>query len=395
MTGDTRLFTRDFCICTLVCFFYTLYFLIFYTGMTSYAEHRFGVDMAVSGLIASTFIVGDLIARLYVSPRLERFGKRNIVKYSFLFSTALCVLYPYMWDVPSMCVLRLLHGFTYGATSSAVNTLVAEIIPPSRRGEGMGYFMLSLSISSAIGPFLCMYLQDHGSFEDVFAVGTIASLLGLVFSFCMTKGRPRDPTYRVPKGVRNYFEKSALGMSLVLFVFYFSYSGVLSFVSPYGQTIGLSDFAEYFFVTLSMGTLFARMFLGKVYDVHGENMALIPTFLVFILGMVLLGTADNGWTLLLAGAMIGLNLAMMTSVGQAIVIKLSPPGRYAVAISTFNIAMDISYAIGPVANGSIIDILGYRGNYLVMAAVAGLSLSMYIVLHGRKVAGGGIAKGSR
>jgi MFS family permease len=92
--------------------------------------------------------------------------------------------------------------------------------------------------------------------------------------------------------------------------------------------------------------------------------------------------------------MMGVNVALMLSIGNAVVIKLTKRDRVAVAISTFNIFVDLAYVIGPIVIGMLIDDMGYRDSYMAMAAVATISLILYYVLHGRLVTAGKIPKGS-
>ncbi|MCQ2079065.1 MAG: MFS transporter [archaeon] len=376
-------FTRNFVLCTVISFFFTVFFFMFYTGMASYSKDILGASTAMAGFTASIFIIGDLISRLYFGGKFDRFGRKRIVVIFLILGTMMSLLYFVADSVAEVCAVRFVHGLTYGAMASAVNTIVAESLPASRRGEGMGYFMLSLSIGSALGPFICMYLQGSGDYNDIFTIGVIASLGALVTSlFIKDAGRPVVDAGREHVSGSQYYERSALPICLVTFVFFFSYSGVLSFIAPYGAEIGLYDYATFFFVTLSVGTLICRLFLGRIYDVRGENWALIPMFILYILGMVLIGTTGNGIVLLLGGMMIGFNIAQLNSVGQAVVVRDAGPERVGVAVSMFCIFMDMAYAIGAIVNGGIIDLLGYRGNYLLMAGLGLLSLVMYVVLHG-------------
>lgn len=216
------------------------------------------------------------------------------------------------------------------------------------------------------------------------------SLMGLICSLFLTKDTPVSANHER----RKMMDRRAVPISSVALVFFFAYSGVLSFILPYGNEIGLVEFATFFFVALSASTLVSRMFLGKIYDSKGENALMIPSFLLFIVGMIVFATTDNGWMLLLSGAMMGVNVALMLSVGNAVVIKLTDSAGMAVAISTFNIFVDAAYVIGPIAIGMLINDVGYRDSYMIMAAVAAISLILYYILHGKLVASGKIPKGS-
>ena len=376
-----RLFTRNFILCTVINFFFTMFFFMFFTGMSSFSMDVLGADSTLAGLTASIFIAGDLISRLIFGGRLDAIGKKRIAV-GFLFAgTLLSFQYNFADSVTEVLILRFAHGLTYGAMASAVSAIVAEALPFHRRGEGMGYFTLSFSLGSAIGPFLCMYLQDSGTYADIFNIGVASSLLALVFALFL-EDDGREPAETRSKG--SFFEPSALPMSLIAFVFFLSYSGVLSFISPYGETIGLHTYAVYFFVVLSTATLICRLFLSKIYDSKGENVALIPMFVMFIVGMAIFSTTGNGWMLLAAAFLMGFNVAQLNSVGQAVLVREAPKKRIAAAISMFSVFLDLAYAVGPVVNGQLIGDFGYRTNYQIMLVLAIVSLVMYLMLHGMK-----------
>lgn len=376
------LFTRNFNLCTLICFFYTMFFFMFYTGMTSYSEDILCTGSMMGGFVASIFIGGDIMSRLAIGGRLDYYGKKRLTVAFLALGTVISLFYFVVDTVETILIVRFIHGISYGVAASAVNTIIAQSIPAERRGEGMGYFMLSLTIGSALGPFLCMYLQGSGSYHEIFLIGCLTNLAALVVSLFLVEDR-KDADIAPPENP-GIFERSALPMSVVAFVFFFSYSGVLSFISPYGNEIGLHSYAVYFFVALSGGTLICRLFLSRVYDLHGENLALIPMFILFLIGMVLLSTATDGFVLLLSGLLIGFNIAQLNSIGQAVVVREASPARVAAAVTMFGIFMDLAYAVGPILNGGIIDSVGYRENYMIMAGVGLVSLLLYIVLHGRK-----------
>ncbi|MBQ2485964.1 MAG: MFS transporter [Candidatus Methanomethylophilus sp.] len=186
---EQRLFTRNFVLCTVISFFFTVFFFMFFTGMSSYAMDVLGADSALAGLTASIFIAGDLISRMIFGGRLDALGKKRITVGFLFLGTLLSLQYNYADTVTEIIILRFAHGLTYGAMASAVSAIVAESLPFRRRGEGMGYFTLSFSIGSAVGPFLCMYLQDSGTYTDIFNIGVAASLLALVTSLFLVDDR--------------------------------------------------------------------------------------------------------------------------------------------------------------------------------------------------------------
>ena len=381
-----KVLTRGLVLCTVCALFYSMMFFMFFTGISSYSDDFFGTSSTVAGIVVSTFVIGDLLARGYFGRRMNLVGKKRLSVIALGICTAVSASYLVVDSLAVFIVIRIVQGFCYGAASSAVNTLVTEQLPASRRGEGLGYFMLSMSLGSAIGPFLCMWLLNNVSYDSVFIVGTVFSLLALVMVLGVSEVRreytPEEIADMRSIKLSNYYEKAALPVSIVCFVLFFSYSGVLSFMSPYGTEIGMETAASVFFIFISTTTLISRLFLCKITDTRGDNMAIIPFFLLFVAGYFMLATAETPAVLLAAGLLMGFNIAQYVSVGQAAAVRNSPKERYGVAVSTFSIFLDLSYVAGPMVHGFLIGELGYRDDFLIMACVSGLALIMYVFLHG-------------
>ena len=297
--------------------------------------------------------------------------------------TAMSCLYLLADTVPVVCVIGFVQGAAYGAAETAIYTMVIDGLPLDRRGEGLGYFMLNYSLASAIGPFISISLQNGGSYDMILIAGVAVSLLSAVMVLLIGKDATIPGKYEGGRfRMSDYFERGALRMSLIMFLFFMSYSGVLTFIAPYGAEKGLGWYASVFFVVMSVSTLICRMFLGKMYDRKGINRALVPFLLAYIAGMVMLGTVSSGPVMLLSAFMIGTMVAMLNMVSQAAVVHDVDASRYGVAVSTLNTFMDLSYMVGPVVNGVMIGYVGYSGNYLAMAVIAMLSFVLYLVLVG-------------
>ena len=378
--------TRNFVVCWTLMFFNAMFFFVMFTGMTSYSENGLGLAGASAGLLTSALIVGDLAARMLCASRVDRWGKRRAMAVGMAAAAVVTPLYFVVTEPFALAAVRVVQGFAYGLAGTAINAAVVEGLPASRRGEGIGYFSLSFTISSAIGPFLTLWLLRNGSYESLFVLATVFASVTALLSLLMRDDRAEFASE--PKGsrtsVRDFVEPSAVPLSMVGFLFFFAYSGVLTFTSLYGEDIGLEDVATFFFVFISIGTLVSRLFLGRLYDDHGENVALLPFFLVGIVGFFLYAEASEGWHLVVAGVFLGFLMAQLSSVVQSVIVRDAPRSRYSVAISTFNIFLDLSYCIGPMLHGALKDALGFHGNFLLMTAIAVVDLVLYLAVHGAR-----------
>jgi len=54
--------------------------------------------------------------------------------------------------------MRIIQGVGWGFSTTASGTIATDLIPPRRRGEGMGFFGLSGNVALAMGPTLGLAL---------------------------------------------------------------------------------------------------------------------------------------------------------------------------------------------------------------------------------------------
>lgn len=384
-----KLWTKNFVIVSLEnLFVYFTYYLLIAT-ITVYATEKFHASTSIAGLSAGIFILGALFGRLLAGSWIDRVGWKKMLYFGFIFFLITTLFYFIIPNLPFLIILRILHGAAFGVSSTATGTIVANIIPETRRGEGTGYYALSTTIASAIGPFLGIFLLQHASFQTNFLVCTIVLIVGFLGAFLITvpkvewTDRREDPIRRFK--LTNYLEPAALPISIISAFVGLGYSSVLSFLTSYSQKINLIDAGSFFFVTYSIAILISRPFVGRWFDHKGEKVVMYFTFILFALGLFLLSQSYHGYLLLLAGVLIGLGYGNFLSSAQAISINVSPKNRMGLATSTFFMFIDGGIGIGPFLLGFLIPLVGFRGMYLTMAFVVLACLFLYFSMFGKKL----------
>jgi predicted MFS family arabinose efflux permease len=279
------------------------------------------------------------------------------------------------------------HGIAYGAAATSVGTIVAGMIPAERRGEGLGYYLLSITLASAVGPFIGMFIISHGGFNAIFTVCTIAAALCFAGTVFMSRDNEvltaEKRAVEAREGLSSYFEFAAVPISLVCLVMYFCYSGVMAFITPFAKQEGLTAAASVFFVVYSIVILASRPYTGRLFDTKGENVSMYPSFVAVAAGMCILGASKGAVGVLTSAALIGFGIGVVQSCGLAIAVKLTPPDRLALANSTFYSFVDAGVGIGPLVLGFVIPATGYKGMYFLLAVVSLLCLVLYYFTHGR------------
>ena len=134
----TRLWTKDFVIVSSINFFITLIFYLLMVTLAIYAVNELDASTSEAGLISGIFIIGTLIGRLFIGRFIDSIGRKKTLFIGLIFFTLTTLLYFVDLGIGFLLVNRLIHGMAMGMASTATGTIVAQIIPPTRKGEGIG-----------------------------------------------------------------------------------------------------------------------------------------------------------------------------------------------------------------------------------------------------------------
>lgn len=382
-----RIFTRDFTLDMLISLCCSLNYFTLLINITGFAAFEFGVDTAIGGTAAGIYVIGGLASRIIAGKYIEMIGRKKMLIIGVSFALIMSITYFFVTSIAMLLVIRLFHGMAYGISSTSTSDIVAKLVPQSRRGEGLGYFFLSITIACAIGPLLGMTLGSSQNYDAVFTVGLVMYSLALVMALVIRVPEETltEEQIREAKSfaLNNLFQRSALPLAVTVMVFYFSYSGVLSFIASYSSEIGLVETATYFYLAVAAGTLLSRIYAGRIYDEKGSNKVVVPAYAGFIIGMAIFATTSDSLLFLFSGFIIGIGISIVFSICQSIVVSKTPPRRYGVTTSTFSALNDLGTGLGPSILGVLIVLIGYRDMYLTCAAVAFVSFLMYWFIHGK------------
>ena len=384
-----KLWTTTFVVNMLLNFIFYLVFYLPTVVIGTMAMERYHASASIAGILSGIFIVGGFIARLWAGNNMKRLGAKKLLYIGTLIYFLLTFAYFFVHSVVLLLILRLVHGLGFGIAATASGTLAGAIVPSSRRGEGIGYYALSVTLSSAVGPFLSMFLYRTSGFYSLIWLSALLLFIALIRIFIIHVEKTTDSSNSVDNKVHkkfawsNYFEKEALPISLIAFLIGISYSSILSFMDAYARNIHLSEAASFFFLVYAITVLLSRPITGRVFDGFGDNFVMYPTYLFFALGLLLIGFAHSGWMLLLAAIFIGLGYGSFSPFGQAIAIRNSEAHRLGITTSTFFGFMDMGVGFGPFILGMFMPLLGYRNLYFASAILALLIAVIYHFVHGR------------
>ena len=367
---------------------YTVFYLITVV-IVDYAVRDLSASPSEAGLAAGIFIIAGLVGRMLAGKWIASVGMKKMLYIGLVIFLVATLLYFGVENLFMLYIVRFLHGLGFGISSTSTGTIVAKIIPKGRYGTGIGYYALSVTGATALGPFLGIYLYQNGNFDLILILCSILLFFNCIMAVIL-KVPEMELTEEQMREIKKYslnsfFEKKAFSISFIGAFMGLCYAGIVSFISSYAREIGLADVGSLYFVVYAVCILLSRPFVGKLFDDKNENFVMYPSFIFFAAGLFLLGIMDNRWLFLLAGVFVGLGYGNFTPVGQAIAVKKAPSHHVGLATATFFAIFDAGMGIGPFILGFVVSQTGFRGLYMVSAAIIIVCMILYYFWHGRYI----------
>ena len=382
-----RLWTRNFVVITLASFFVAMVFYLLMTTMALFSVQEFQANQSQAGLASGVFVVGALGFRLLVGRYIELIGRKKVVYGSLFLFFLLSFLYWKVDNLQFLFLVRFIHGGAFGAANTAIQTIIIDNIPLAKRGEGIGYFSLSSTLATAIGPLLGIVLMQYCGFEMIFLACNILAMISII---CLYLAQIKNVELNIEQRNsfknlhwQDFFEEKALPISLIMFVMGIAFSGILTFINSYALSLNLALAAKFFFLIYAVFIIISRPFTGRLLDLKGDNFIMYPALFVYGISLFLLSEGYNDYLFLTAGALIGLGFGTVMSSSQVIATKKAPRHKIGLATATFFFALDFGVGIGPYFIGLLIPYIGFSGMYKLLSIIVIAMILAYHYLHGK------------
>ena len=170
--GGESYLTRDFLLISLSGLCFLLSINMVSPAVPLYVVHMGGTQGQV-GVMMAFRTIAALAARPLAGTLIDKGRIGTLLAFPGV-STAVVgvsyVLLPVFWLVGALEALR---GLGVTAFTSAGSTAVADLAPPRRRGEALGFYQIISPVSVAFAPAFGMFLLARTGFTSLFAMSAV------------------------------------------------------------------------------------------------------------------------------------------------------------------------------------------------------------------------------
>ena len=375
---------------------FTLFFAFYVLTplLPLYLSEHFGAPKDVIGLVLSGYTITALLFRPFSGYFVDSFPRRTVLMVCFGAFAIFFAGYLAASTLLLFTIVRTLHGGPFGALTVANSTAAIDVLPSSRRTEGIGYYGLSNNLSMAIAPTIGIFIYKYtDSFELLFWLALVVACAGWLI----------DATVKFPDKeiVRNKSKLSwdrfflvrgwLLGLNMVAFGFSF---GVLSnYLAIYGKEVmGITGGTGTYFLLCSVGLIISRLQGGKALRegrlTHNAGSGMVISLVGYTL-FILMPTLSSLFTLhsslfTLIGyygsaLLIGLGNGHMWPAFQNMTICVAHNNQRGTANSTILISWDIGMGLGILLGGVIAEYLGYDASFWTVVIINAAGVATFFV----------------
>lgn len=365
-----KLWNRDYCIAMAGNFLLFFSFYLLTPLLPIYLDAQFGADKDMIGLVLSGYVIAALIVRPFSGFIVDSFNRKKVLVTCFFFFFICFTGYVGAGTLLMFAIVRTIHGLPFGATTVANSTVAVDVLPSSRRNEGIGFYGLSNNLAMAVAPSAGIWIYGAtGNFTLLFWISLGVALLGF---WCSTAIRVpyRKPVEGKPHlSMDHFFLTRAWMMAVNILLFGLCWGVMSNYVALYGkQQLGIVDGTGIFFALLSAG-----LFVSRLYGVKGlragkltENA--LEGAIISTVGYTLFALAPGIWAFYLSALLIGLGNGRMYPAFLNMFISVARHDQRGTANSSILTSWDVGMGLGILLGGVLSQYFGYSTAFWFTAA---------------------------
>ena len=386
---EERLFSRNFIFVGAGNFFLFMSFYALMPLLPFYLTSQFAADGTVTGLVLSCYMVSCIVIRPYCGYLLDTLNRRPVYILAYLCFASVFSLYTVCASLWLFILLRIIHGASFGCATVSGGTLVTQVIPKARLGEGIGYYGLANTLSMCVGPLAGLWAHSHLSFTTIFFGLTALALIGTGMA-SMVKIPPRalNPARKIT--AESFFIRAGLPVAVIQILAYVSYGATTTYIAVYADENLVGSLGGWYFTCMAAGLALSRPFAGKKVDkgkvsqlvTIGISLSIVAALSLFCMHF----SADSiRPVVFLCTAFIqGIGYGALHPSLNTIFVSLTDESHRGAATSMFFTSNDLGIGIGVLAGGMAMQCFGGYYSIFGIGAICGLvSLVAYGLVKSR------------
>ncbi|KXK39553.1 MAG: MFS transporter [Saprospiraceae bacterium] len=383
MPEQERLWTRSFLNACAANFLSACAFFLLMPTIPIYLSEQLQVQHSNIGIVLSSYAIALLLIRPFSGYWVDIYARKSLYLLGLSLFVSLFIGYYFAVTVMYFIILRFVHGLFWGISTVSANTIAIDIIPASRRAEGIGYFGVTMNVAMAIAPFIAVDIYDEYGFSVLISSALVMGVLAVITASFIRCPHRKKLDEIPPISFDRFILIKGIPIMINQLFLAFGWGTLVAYAVLYGKEINIQN-AGIFFLFLASGIVFSRVNSGRYVDRGHLHIVMMIAMCAIIVGFVSFAIFHNIIMYSASAFILGIGYGTLFPALQTIYINMAPSSKRGTANSTYLTGFDLGIGSGMLLGAIFAEKYGFASMYLITAGLCFVALVMYW-LNSRKV----------
>ena len=346
-----------------------------------YLSESFGATKDVIGIVLSGYTVAALVIRPLSGYVVDSFSRKKVLMVC-LSAFFICFAgYIAAGTILMFAICRTLHGAPFGAVTVANSTCAIDVLPASRRNEGIGLYGMSNNLAMAVAPSVGIYLHNaFGNYMSLFWIALAVAMASVIIA-----GTVKLPEKEIVKNKEKlsfdrFFLTRAWLLAINIAMFGFCWGVLSNYLAIYSkETLGITGGTGTYFAILSIGLLTSRLQGRKALRQGKLTKNAAEGMLLSLVGFIIFVAIPHPVAYYLSAALIGLGNGHLYPAFLNMFINVARHDQRGTANSSILTGWDLGFGIGCLLGGVVAEHFDYVATFWMVAIVNALGVTLFFL----------------
>ena len=346
-----------------------------------YLSETFGATKDTIGIVLSGYTVAALIVRPFCGYVVDSFSRKKVLMLCLSGFAVFFAGYIAAGTILMFAICRTLHGGPFGAVTVANSTCAIDVLPSSRRNEGIGLYGLSNNFAMAIAPSIGIYLHNMvDSYMILFWIAFVVAISAVLIAWTIRLPEKDIIRNKEKLSLDRFFLTRAWLLAINIAMFGFCWGVLSNYLAIYSkEDLSITGGTGTYFALLSMGLFSSRLQGRKALSQGKLTQNAAEGMLISLVGFTLFVAIPHPVAYYLSAILIGLGNGHLYPAFLNMFVHVARHDQRGTANSSILTGWDLGFGIGCLLGGIVAEHFGYTATFWMVAAENAVSVILFFL----------------
>ena len=346
-----------------------------------YLSETFGATKDTIGIVLSGYTVAARIVRPFCGYVVDSFSRKKVLMLCLSGFAVFFAGYIAAGTILMFAICRTLHGGPFGAVTVANSTCAIDVLPSSRRNEGIGLYGLSNNFAMAIAPSIGIYLHNMvDSYMILFWIAFVVAISAVLIAWTIRLPEKDIIRNKEKLSLDRFFLTRAWLLAINIAMFGFCWGVLSNYLAIYSkEVLSITGGTGTYFALLSMGLFSSRLQGRKALSQGKLTQNAAEGMLISLVGFTLFVAIPHPVAYYLSAILIGLGNGHLYPAFLNMFVHVARHDQRGTANSSILTGWDLGFGIGCLLGGIVAEHFGYTATFWMVAAENAVSVILFFL----------------